>query len=384
MNWRDEATRIRAETGKSWRNIADEVGVNRRTVERWVQSQNKTAAEIAEPVSPDMTPYQQTVHTKLDPETGEMVVSNIWARSSSRDAQKISTLQAFGDALVQRVQGLAEPVILPEPIVSDRINVIPMGDPHFGMRGWKPEAGDHFDIDIARKLMVGAAHYICSVAPPADTALLINLGDMLHADNGKNETPGSGHPLDVDGRFAKVFMAAVDVMQEIVELLLKKHNKVIVRNVRGNHDPTLSWCLTVAMHAYWRNEPRVTIDLEPGDYWFFEFGKILIGACHGHLAKADALPGIMARDAKIAWGRTDHHHWYVGHFHHQYIRDIQGVNVEVCRTLAPSDAWAHGAGYRSLRSLDCITLHKEWGYETRARCCDKRAMATYEAMEVAA
>ena len=71
---------------------------------------------------------------------------------------------------------------------SDTIAVYPMGDPHFGMFAWSEETGDDFDLKIAERDLCAAVDRLVDTVPACKEAMIINLGDFFHADN--------GHPAD--------------------------------------------------------------------------------------------------------------------------------------------------------------------------------------------
>lgn len=245
--------------------------------------------------------------------------------------------------------------------------VFPLGDPHFGMLAWWQDAGEDFDLKIAEQLTCAAVDRLVAVAPGAGTALLLNLGDQSHADNQKNVT-NSGHQLDVDGRWTKVQQVGLYAMIHAVWRLLEKFPKVIFRINRGNHDGHSAYALAMMMSCYFRNEPRVTIDLSPAAVWYYQFGKNLIGSTHGDTIKGPAMPGVMAADVPEMWGNTKHRTWFVGHVHHQDLKEYAGCVVEYFRTLAARDAWHAGQGYRAGRDMRCIVLHREHGEIERHRC----------------
>jgi hypothetical protein len=56
----------------------------------------------------------------------------------------------------------------------------------------------------------------------------------------------------------------------------------------------------------------------------------------------------------------------VGHVHHKDIKDYPGVTVEYTRTLAAQDAWSHGAGFRSKRTMEAVTFHRTDGEVARS------------------
>jgi hypothetical protein len=290
-----------------------------------------------------------------------------WVIQEPDKAQAEEALREFADSLAQSVKGLAPVTKPPKVADTDLLCVYPMGDPHFGLHAWWQDAGEDFDLRIAENLTYGAIDRLVASAPAAETALLLNLGDMFHADNQKNVSQ-SGHQLDVDGRWAKVQQVGLRAMIYCAQRLLVKHRKVIVRINKGNHDGQSSYALTMMLACYFHNEPRITVDLSPAVTWYYRFGKVLIGSTHGDTIKGPAMVGVMAADRPADWGLTVHRYWYVGHVHHQDIKEYPGGIVEYFRTLAARDAWHAGQGYRAGRDMRLIVLHKEHGEIERHRC----------------
>lgn len=290
-----------------------------------------------------------------------------WVKSCIDSQRQDELLRQFALNLSKEVKGLAPIVKAPKHADKDLMCVYPMGDPHFGMHAWWQDAGEDFDLKIAEKLTKGAVDRLVESAPAAHTALLLNLGDMFHADNQKNQTQ-SGHQLDVDGRWAKVQQVGLQAMIHCVLRLLEKHQKVIVRINRGNHDGHSSYALSLMLSCYFAKEKRVDVDLSPATAYYYQFGKVLIGSTHGDTYKANDMVSIMAADRPKEWGETVHRYWYVGHVHHQDCKEYRGGVVEYFRTLAARDAWHAGQGYRAGRDMRLIVLHKEHGEIERHRC----------------
>lgn len=300
-------------------------------------------------------------------ENGE--VKQQWVIATPDKARQEEMFRMFIDTLAQEVRPAAK---LPKRRVQDHVDeelccIFPMGDPHFGMHAWWADAGEDFDLKIAEDLTCSAIDRLVSVAPPAGTAVLLNLGDMFHADNQKNVT-NSGHQLDVDGRWAKVQQVGLFAMIHGIWRMLEKFPKVIFRINRGNHDGHSSYALAMMLSCYFRNEPRVTIDLSPSTVWYYQFGKNLIASTHGDTIKGTAMPGVMAADVPQMWGETVHRLWLVGHVHHMDVKEYPGCVVEYIRTLAARDAWHAGQGYRAGRDMQCIVLHQDDGIIERHRC----------------
>jgi hypothetical protein len=293
--------------------------------------------------------------------------SGQWVKSKVDDRQVENMVRDFVEVMAESIKGLAPLVEPPKHSNDDLMCVYPMGDPHFGMYAWWQDAGDDFDLDIAEKLTCGAVDRLVASAPSSHTALLLNLGDMFHADNQKNVT-NSGHQLDVDGRWAKVQQVGLRATIYCLQRLLEKHQKVIFRINRGNHDGHSSYALALMISCYFHNEPRLEVDLSPSTVWYYQFGKVLIGSTHGDTIKGANMMGVMAADKPVEWGSSVYRVWYVGHVHHADLKEYPGGIVEYFRTLAARDAWHQGQGYRAGRDMCCIVHHKDHGEIERHRC----------------
>lgn len=287
-------------------------------------------------------------------------ISAQWVKSA---IDKDHALQALMDAvqtLADPFKGLANPVTLPADLDDDLLAVYPLGDPHFGMYAWADEAGEHFDLEIAERDLVTAIDDLVRHAPAAKQALIVSLGDIGHSD-GNNATTTAGTRVDVDTRWSKVFAVMVRAMRRCITRALEKHERVRVICATGNHDEMTSAVLAICLAQYYERESRVEVDTSPAKFYWYRFGKCLLGVHHGDKTKAADLPGVMACDRTKDWGETEHRKWYCGHVHHESVKEYPGVKVETYRTLAPKDAWHAGQGYRSGRDLRLEVWHREDG-----------------------
>lgn len=326
----------------------------------------------AKPVQ-GFSPEHDMVHTVPDPFVVKGI-STLYDRDGKVAAQwvkseqdKARALEILRDEFLTAAREIprAKPVKPRGHYASDLMACYPIGDAHIGMRSWGEETGEDFDLAIAERRQCAAMAELVSCAPAAGSALIVNLGDFLHYDSLEAKTPRSGHLLDADGRYAKVVRVAVKVMRQCIDSALRKHERVRVVNAIGNHDETGAIWLSVALEAAYQNEPRVTIDQNPALFTYVEHGANLIGIHHGHTCKADKLPGVMAADQPEAWGRTRHRYWWLGHVHHQSVKEYPGCVVETWNTLAPNDAYGASGGWRSRERMSCVVLHAEHGEVAR-------------------
>lgn len=286
-----------------------------------------------------------------------------WIKSAADAETRLIQLR---DAILEIGEEIprAKPVKKPKDRDADLLCVYPMGDPHFGMHAWGLETGQDFDLRIAERNLFAAVDHLVDLAPAAKHALVLNLGDFFHADSGAATTT-KGTRVDVDTRQPKVLGVGVRTMRRVIDRALEKHEFVTVICEIGNHDEQASQMLALCLSMVYEKEPRVTIDISPAKYHWFRFGKNLIGTTHGDTVKLQQLPGIMACDRPQDWGETEHRYWYVGHVHHDQLKEYPGCYVETFRTLAPKDAWHAAKGYRSGQDMKLDVIHREDGRNNR-------------------
>jgi hypothetical protein len=132
--------------------------------------------------------------------------------------------------------------------------------------------------------------------------------------------------------------------------------------VGGNHDRSLSIALQMILAAYFRNDPRVEVDLGASARKYVEWGKCLIGLTHGDVARK-RLPNLMQTEKREAWGRTRCAEWHHGHLHREAKTVTEGgVTIREHLALCPPDGWHAAEGYvGSPRGMDAVTYHAD-GY----------------------
>jgi hypothetical protein len=143
----------------------------------------------------------------------------------------------------------------------------------------------------------------------------------------------------------------------------------LIRILPGNHDPYSSVAIAYFLLAWYRNEPRVSVDVDPSLFFWFRFGKVLLGATHGHTVKPQQMAAIMAHRRAEDWGATKFRHVHAFHLHHtsKFATEGNGVITEVHQAPVPQDAWHFGSGFLSGRSLQTITYHADFGEISRCR-----------------
>lgn len=245
---------------------------------------------------------------------------------------------------------------------QDRLTAYICCDWHIGMFAYgKETGGPDWDLSIARKVLVEAFSELVEQSPLSHSAVVLGLGDLMHADNPRNQTPTSGNVMDVDTRYSKCLPATCDVMAEAVEMVRQKHKQVDVSILEGNHDISSTVGIRSALRMFYRNDDRVNVSDSPNPFYWRRFGVNLIGAAHGHNTKPADLPLIMANVRAKDWAETVSRHAHTGHIHHDSLKEMGGVRVYSHRAPIPQDAYHAAKGYLSGRSMRSFTYHRKRG-----------------------
>jgi hypothetical protein len=252
------------------------------------------------------------------------------------------------------------------PSTNDQLaSVYILTDAHIGMMAWGEETGADWDVDIAEDTITGWIAAACDAAPDSETAILAQMGDLLHFDGLDSVTPESGHVLDADTRYARTVRIAIRVMRRVIDHMLTKHKTVHVMNCDANHDPSAGIWLSELIGALYENDNRVTVDQTKNTYYCFEWGNTSIYFHHGHKQKIQDISRTFAGIYREVFGRTKYSYAHLGHVHHTSAREDQLMIVETHPTLAAMDAYAARAGYNSQRGAKVITYSSEHGEISR-------------------
>ncbi|MCV5968703.1 hypothetical protein, partial [Lactococcus petauri] len=74
-------------------------------------------------------------------------------------------------------------------------------------------------------------------SPDASTAILCQLGELLHHDSHDSVTPAHRNVLDADSRLQKMIRVVIRTLRRIVAMLLEKHAHLHFILSDANHDP---------------------------------------------------------------------------------------------------------------------------------------------------
>jgi hypothetical protein len=289
------------------------------------------------------------------PETGEILTSPLYQLKARLKRKAPPVLAGLRDALLADIR--AEAQAGPKParvtVEPERRHMLEVSafDLHFGKLAWREEAGEDYDLSLAREAFERAVEDLVWKARgfPLQRILLPIGNDLLQTDNLAGTTTG-GTPQDTDSRYVKAFRAARSALAWAIDRLATEA-PVLVIVVPGNHDRLTSFHMGEVLAAQFAADPRVTVDNSPKLRKYVAFGVNLLGFTHGSEEKHADLPLIMAREEPELWSAAQHYEWHIGHLHKsketRYTAgdSFNGVRVRILPSLCAADAWHYSKGY---------------------------------------
>ena len=238
----------------------------------------------------------------------------------------------------------------PKPTNNTRIRkaFISINDLHSGSLAWGKETGyGDWDLDIAMSRLKEWLTRLLNQVKEAnvDEIILYYNGDTLHT-NGQvpmTATPGSDHVLDTDSRNFKVvdttgeeIIHCTDIAAQIADV------RLVIK--RGNHDGDSY--LALLQGAKWRyyNQPNVTVELEPNNYWAHIFGRVALFGHHGDKIKPDRLVMQFLQRYRRDIAEVDHITVWTGDKHHRKVEQFPGVMWEQASNWCEPDQYGSDYG----------------------------------------
>lgn len=349
--------------GKNIKEIAELTGLS-----YWAARRRLKAAEKREALDP-------TIRTKLQErglvdfgglKRGWLIERDKGGSGSSLyfdlgpDEEPISVVEALKEVLheIPRLDPVPAPKV--DPSGKDYATWLFLADLHVGAEyGYRESQKDFHDCidDLVARM------------PPAEKAIICELGDLLDANDHKAATPGSGNPTDTyrDNHLENTKMA-IRLMKYATYRCLQVHQEVEVHMIRGNHDETAFFAVMLALEEHFMNDPRVSIVVpqtpEEEEFRVVKWGKTAFFPHHGDKAKPIDLKDIWNSQFEDEWAYAKAFRLIAtAHFHHLKASDLPGCLWRQFRTIHKPNRWARLQGFFSFGTLTVLTVHKERGLE---------------------
>jgi len=299
-------------------------------------------------------------------EDGSIALQWVIQEPEKRDLRQ--KIDAMVDGLRDDLTGFKKPVTAPKEVNEDYCAQYLVGDHHFGMLADSDTKFDDadWDVKIATKVLVDAVDRLSSRVGNAHTGVLVNVGDLFHANSGDNKTT-AGTPVDVDTRIGKTFKLAGRLFQTIIDKMLEVHQEVVVINVRGNHDSDMACHLSSCLELLYDREPRVNVLKNYSKFLHWEWENNLFVYHHGDRVKHEQILQAVVTNLDEEWSRCKHRYCHMGHIHHQMSKEVGTMLFEHFSSLTSTDQWHSDSGYQANRSMTAIVYHKKNGEDSRVK-----------------
>jgi len=210
----------------------------------------------------------------------------------------------------------APAIVQSEHSIEGKIAFFPQSDVHLGVEITPERGGQTYSPEIAMERMRDGFAQAHAAIPPCETAIILDNGDLTHANDDRDMTPRSGHILKVTGSHRQNLDLSVTAKAWQIDMALQRSARVVYRSNRGNHDPNTPDTVGIALKQRYRDEPRVMIDDSERETWIYQRGKIFIAAHHGHGLKAEKLAANIPPNFPEEFGRSRFWYLFTGHMHH--------------------------------------------------------------------
>lgn len=351
------------------RAVAREKGVNYTTA----RSHIKACEGACLPVSPGrFHPHTPVGHTTGKVTTqvnyrneSDGTVITEWVRSTPNP---IST-EALSDYLNNRLPVSSLDIPAPENCNESLMLEWPIFDPHHGMLAWSKETGADYDSTISRHLQVCAGKILLSSFGYVRRVTIILGGDNQTADNRTGATEKSGNIVDTDTRYAKMAWCSYETALACIDTATNFAYEVHVIVLSGNHDYHSAIHLAIELHAHYRDNARVQIDVSPERHRFYQWGNIVFLATHGDTSERRIAPYAMQQVIRrgLSAGPETRIMIRMGHLHKRgrktpdMLTEEDGVIIERFPTLAAPEAYSIEGAYTSCRATSAYLWHKTRG-----------------------
>lgn len=209
----------------------------------------------------------------------------------------------------------APPIIQSETSAAGKIALFPQSDVHMGVDITADRGGTTYNPDLALERMRDGFAQTHAAIPACETAIILDNGDLTHANDDKDATPRSDHRLKVTNSHRKNLELCVIAKDWQIQMALERSERVIYRSNRGNHDPNTPDTVGIALKLRYRDEPRVTIDDSERETWIYQRGLVFLAAHHGHGIKPEKLAANIPPNFPEDFGRSRFWYLLTGHLH---------------------------------------------------------------------
>lgn len=245
--------------------------------------------------------------------------------------------------------------------------VVPSFDIHFGKQGLINPKGGYYDrgeaedrvIESTRQLLKDATKY------NIEKVYFAFGSDFFHIDNYNGATSGDQHRKakmqDIDGLPEQIYDEGCELMRKHLDML-RQIAPVDAFMIPGNHDRLLSVTLMKYLEALYEKADDVTVDGSIATRKYRSYGRTLMGFDHGDGIKDRDIESLVLTEARDKVSETEETVFMMGHYHHEYKKDLGGATAYGLGSPSGDDRWHDKEGLTAARrQMTSFIINKERG-----------------------
>lgn len=249
---------------------------------------------------------------------------------------------------------------------DNNLMVIDCADIHISKLSLAYETGEEYNVEIAVKRVTEGFYGLIEKAKNfnINKVMMVIGNDVLHFDNAKSTTT-SGTFQDSCTSLPTAFNVALDLYTKLIDSIIDKYDVDIVFNP-SNHDYISGWMLARTIETWYRRTENVRVYANMQHRKYYQYGNNMICTSHGDGAKMQDMPLLMATESPVMWANTKYRYVYLHHIHHKQVtkfqsgKDYIGVTVEYLRSPTSADRWHSDNGYVGAKKAVEAFIHSEY------------------------
>lgn len=238
------------------------------------------------------------------------------------------------------------------PVEKREIALVGIADLHYGLLA-KDNISEEYNMKIAEKRFNDIITDVIRRKSDQETVekVILLLGnDFLNADNIQGTTSRHFTQQDQETNWYEIIESATEMLVKEIDKLKYYFPKVIVMNVKGNHDEMSTFGIMQTLNAYYKNNEQIEINTSCKFRQYIRYGTNLIGLSHNE--RVQDVSKIMAAETGTYFGECRYKLFLMGHLHkQQLLEDDYGVDIRRMPSVVGASAWTAQQGYTGTNKM---------------------------------
>nr|DAG70177.1 MAG TPA: DNA polymerase II small subunit [Caudoviricetes sp.] len=235
---------------------------------------------------------------------------------------------------------------------KNKMLLIGVADLHYGLLA-KENLSEEYNMKIAEQRFDNIIDDVICRKQSDNTiekVILLIGNDFLSADNVQGTTSRHFTQQDQETNWYEIIESATEMLVKEIDKLKYYFPKVIVMNVKGNHDEMSTFGIMQTLNAYYKNNEQIEINTSCKFRQYIRYGTNLIGLSHNE--RIQDVSKIMAAETGTYFGECRYKLFLMGHLHkQQLLEDDYGVDIRRMPSVVGASAWTAQQGYTGTNKM---------------------------------